>query len=475
MITRNNILTEYPRISQSILPAPLQQVEFDFVAENFDLINEDEDIGKFIDTFIEKLNEAIEKSGKQGKSGKSGKSEKSAKTKLPKSQKSPKPKREPKPKPPKQGNPVSQMPVEVVFIKTYCGWADKVKTKTQVYTFIKRLQKAIAERKIRKTSEYAPQIEYMQKRLIEFHNNMKSGTKTYEIPAAKLSELKEKCNMRWADHVVIIRQYINILNNSKTGLKEKSQRLLKKIEASEFSSEAKTAIANITKSLKDYMNGKTDAPEINEMALQGLYGLSGIGGLGNINLLPANSPENLIVPATTFKNASFNLMGFTGKWLQLFGDPSVPFKAMIWGTGGSGKSTLAIDLARYLAANLNKRVLYVSNEEGAGATFHEKMSRMNAFTNNLFIVKELPKRLVEYDFVFCDSANSMQMELSAYEALTKQYPFLSWVLMFQTTKDGNFLGTKDWQHAVDVEIYCDNGKAKALKSRFGGKDEVNIF
>jgi hypothetical protein len=73
---------------------------------------------------------------------------------------------------------------------------------------------------------------------------MRSGTKTYEIPAAKLSELKEKCNMRWADHVVVIRQYINILNDTKTGLKEKSQKLLKKIEASEFSSEAGNAITN---------------------------------------------------------------------------------------------------------------------------------------------------------------------------------------------------------------------------------------
>jgi hypothetical protein len=166
-----------------------------------------------------------------------------------------------------------------VFIKAYCGWAGKVKTKTQVYTFIKRLQKAIAEKKIRKTSEYAPLIVYLQNRLIAFYNDMKSGTKTYEIPAAKLAELKEACNMRWADHVVIARQFINILNDTKTGLKEKAQKLLKKIEASEFSGDAKDVIANMSKSLKDYLAGKTDAPQITEFALQGLYGLAGFGGL----------------------------------------------------------------------------------------------------------------------------------------------------------------------------------------------------
>jgi hypothetical protein len=508
MITKNNLLTEYPRIYQSILPKALQQEEFDYIAENIDLYDEgDEDICKYVDTFIEKLNEVLKKQSKvktdepkstftrrdvtaevlkiddEKKAGlkpvntseKKPKSQKSSKSS--KSPKPPKPKREPKPRKSKIENEVTELPLPVTFIKSYCGWSGKVKTKTQVYTFIKRLQKAIAEKKIRKTSEYAPQIEYMQSRLIAFYNDMRSGTKTYEIPAAKLSELKEKCNMRWADHVVVIRQYINILNDTKTGLKEKSQRLLKKIEASEFTSEAKAAIANITKSLKDYLNGKTDAPKINEFALQGLYGLAVISGLGSLpvasNISTAN--DNKILSAADFKNASFNLMGFSGKWLQLIGNPSAPFKAMIWGTGGSGKSTLAIEFARYLAGTLGKRVLYVSNEEGAGATFHEKMTRLNAFHPNLFITKILPPRLVEYDFVFCDSANSMQMDIPSFEQKTKLYPYLSWVLLFQTTKDGNFLGEKNWQHAVDVEVYCENGKARALKSRFGGNDEVNVW
>ena len=100
---------------------------------------------------------------------------------------------------------------------------------------------------------------------------------------------------------------------------------------------------------------------------------------------------------------------------------------------------------------------------------------LNAFHPNLFITKTLPPRLVEYDFVFCDSANSMQLDLPKFEQSAKLYPQLSWVLLFQTTKDGNFLGEKNWQHTVDIEVYCENGKAKPLKSRFGGKDTVDAF
>jgi len=58
-ITRKNLLTEYPKIQQSILPKELKREEFDFVIEAFD--DDDENIVEFIDTFIEKLNEVLEK------------------------------------------------------------------------------------------------------------------------------------------------------------------------------------------------------------------------------------------------------------------------------------------------------------------------------------------------------------------------------------------------------------------------------
>ncbi len=492
MITIDNILAEYPKIQQNTLPEPLRQKEFDEIAKNiqYEFHRKDEDIKAYVDTFIEKLNDVLKRGEQAGKNTvQSAISEKKVqpvppkpKEEMPKTKaKAPKPKKEkPEPKPKakkqKQGEEVTEMPVAVTFIKSYCNLHNKPKTKTQIYFLIKRLQKAITEKQIRKTSEYAKPVEYIQDKLVEFYNDMKSGSKTYIIPAAKLAELKGLCNKRWADHVVIIKQYINILNETKTGLKEKAHNLLKKIEESEFADNAQKAVTDITKSLKDYLSGKTSEPQINQMALQGLFGLAGLSGLGELpaaNASPTN--DGKVISTTDFKNTSFKLMGFTGKWLQLIGNPSVPFKAMVWGTGGSGKSTLAIDFAGYLAGSLNKRVLYIANEEGFGASLHEKMTRLKVFYPDLFIANTLPPRLVEYDFVFCDSANSMQMELPKFEQVAKQYPYLSWVLLFQTTKDGNFLGEKNWQHAVDVEVYCEDGKAKALKSRFGGKEMIEVF
>jgi hypothetical protein len=141
MITRNNLLIEYPRIFQSALPEALQQTEFEFIEKNFDLIDEadNEDFAKYVDTFIEKLNKVLEKQAKTPERPTSTftkrdvtaevlktadereTSANKAKQKSPKPKREPKPKKEPKPKPPKikkqTGNEVTEFPLPVTFIK----------------------------------------------------------------------------------------------------------------------------------------------------------------------------------------------------------------------------------------------------------------------------------------------------------------------------------------------------------------------
>jgi hypothetical protein len=539
MITVANLKKEYPHISQHDLPEALQEKNYQDVVEMLEFYKEDGDLRETVDLFVARLNEAV--AAKPAKPAKTVKTVKTAKPKAAKPAKAvkqkavkqakqkavkPKPKAEkPKAKPPqkvekpkrkaekpqasKESKPsggalpvkkASQIPVELNFIKKFVNLQNRVKSKTQIYTLVRTLQKAIVEKLIRKTSPYASQIEYIQNFLVRFHNGMRGSTLTVVIPEARHAELSKLCAVTWADHVKVIRAFINILNATKTGLKEKARALLSKIENQRFPENARPAIASIRRSLSDYLSGKTDAPLVKEMTLAGLYGLAGGNGLGfapdtpsdgaSSNASPdAPAPADTSAPAAApstpapgavvsspaFKNASFKTMGFTGRWAQLIGDPTEPFRMMIWGTGGSGKSTLAIELAKYIAKDLNRRVLYVANEEGAGATLHEKMTRLGAFHPNLFIAATVPPRLMEYDFVFIDSVSSAGIDLTRFEEAAKAYPRLSWALMFQTTKDGNFLGDKNWQHAVDVEIYTFEGRAKALKNRFGGKEEITVF
>lgn len=69
----------------------------------------------------------------------------------------------------------------------------------------------------------------------------------------------------------------------------------------------------------------------------------------------------------------------------------------------------------------------------------------------------------------------MNIGLETMIRLSEQYPKISWVWLFQTTKEGAFRGDQNWQHLVDAEIYCSNGKARTLKNRFGGKEQSDIY
>jgi hypothetical protein len=58
---------------------------------------------------------------------------------------------------------------DVQFIRRYTLMDGKVKTQAQVLTLIHSLQKAILERRIRKTSPYAAEIKTMQEQLIKLY------------------------------------------------------------------------------------------------------------------------------------------------------------------------------------------------------------------------------------------------------------------------------------------------------------------
>jgi len=63
-ITIENITTEYPKFKQIDLPKALKSEEYSFVKENLDLYNDDEDIKKYMNTFVLKLNEISAKQKK---------------------------------------------------------------------------------------------------------------------------------------------------------------------------------------------------------------------------------------------------------------------------------------------------------------------------------------------------------------------------------------------------------------------------
>jgi hypothetical protein len=262
----------------------------------------------------------------------------------------------------------------------------------------------------------------------------------------------------------------------KSGVKDKAKKLLSDIENSNMNpgEVMKHKIVDIKKSLHDYLSGKTDVAEVSESVLNGLNGLAGCGCEAPKEKRQRIKPGK-IISSSDLAGITFNLMGFTGKWEELIGDPSDRFMTMIYGGPGSGKSTLALEFAHYIAKDHGKRVLYIAHEEKIGQTIQDKLTRLKAFHKNLYIVDKLPANLEGYDFLFIDSVNSHGLVPLDIEKLISKYPKLSLAYVCQTTKDGNFRGSKEWEHMADVVVHANNGVARTEKNRFGGRGEIKVW
>jgi predicted ATP-dependent serine protease len=212
---------------------------------------------------------------------------------------------------------------------------------------------------------------------------------------------------------------------------------------------------------------------VSSKELNGLQGI--VAGCACDELHGINStPRNTIMSSTDIVNLEFEKLGFQGKWLNLIGDPSSGFTAMIFGKPKMGKSYLAVDFAGYLARN-HGTVLYVAREEGIDDTLQQKLKDKNVAHPDLYVGDFLPEDLGAYDFVFLDSVNKLRLSPEELDAFKKEYPETSFIYIFQTTKLGNFRGGNEFQHDVDVVIeVAEKGKAIQF-GRFNQGGAIDIF
>jgi hypothetical protein len=237
-------------------------------------------------------------------------------------------------------------------------------------------------------------------------------------------------------------------------------------------------------SLQSYIKtaGTPKVLQVQEATLNGIQkALDGCGcgghyhGLDGIEAIETDQvPPDTVMSSMDFARMQFKTLGFIGKWLQLIGDPSSNFTAMVFGKPKMGKSYLCVDFAGYLARNHGK-VLYVANEEGLDYTLQEKLNDKNVKHPNLYVTATLPARLDDYDFIFLDSVNRLGLTPEDLRALKAQYPTKSFIYIFQATKQGNFRGENSFQHDVDVVIEVpEKGKAVQM-GRFNQGGQLDIF
>jgi hypothetical protein len=383
-------------------------------------------------------------------------------------------KRKEKPQP-EQPMWVERMPEELRLIKRYVNLDGKTKTKEEILRFINSLQKAIVEKRIRKTSPYAEQIKYVQEKLIDVYNNMKGKIKLELKPETAEAFRKLTGGEKVMASIGFIKRYIAM--NEKPGMKEKARQLLEQINRSYDKGKIMdndpyiVEIQELKKNLKSFITDKSiKTLEIERATLNGLEGILGCAcqTMNGIDGKPG------IMNSMDFANMEFDTLGFRGKWLDLIGDPSSNFTAMVYGKPKMGKSYLCIEFAGYLARNHGK-VLYVAKEEGLDMTLQKKLNEKAVAHPNLYVSSYLPTSLDSYDFIFLDSVNRLGLEPTDLNKMKAKNPSKSFVFIFQSTKDGNFRGANSFQHDVDVVIEVPR-KGKAVQmGRFNQGGEVSIF
>jgi hypothetical protein len=386
-----------------------------------------------------------------------------------------------------RAKPVEQIEEEVKFIKRYVLLHGKEKTREQVLSFINSLQKAIVEKRIRKSSQYAEQIKYIQNSLIKVYNKMGKSTSLL-IRDNVLDEMLEVAGSEKVRlSISYLKRYIGMQGKEIT--KEKADKLLQIITGALDNEKIGNNDPYIEKlkrmlsSLRSYVNDTTtpDTLPIHEATLAGIQraldgcgcgkhcNIPGLEGFENAQLTP-----DTVMNSMDFAKVQFNTLGFTGKWLALIGDPSSNFTAMVFGKPKMGKSFLCIDFAGYLARNHGK-VLYVAKEEGLDLTLQEKLNDKNVKHPNLYVTGSLPTNITNYDFIFLDSVNRLGLTAEDLRVLKTKYPLKSFIYIFQSTKQGNFRGENSFQHDVDVVIEVPE-KGKAIQmGRFNQGGEMPIF
>lgn len=184
------------------------------------------------------------------------------------------------------------------------------------------------------------------------------------------------------------------------------------------------------------------------------------------NPQPATSLHG-IVDATTLAGVNFRTFELQEPYKTDFHKINSDTQIMLWGSPGHGKTVYALKFAQYVAEVLGLNTLYIAHEEFGRSTFSEKLRQHNIGHANLKFTATLNQTQIDqFDAIFFDSINSLEMTLADYRRLVKAHPGKLYVLIVQSTKDGDFRGGNNWEHEVDVAGEIRNRKLILHKNRF---------
>ncbi len=178
----------------------------------------------------------------------------------------------------RKANEVALLPLEIKIIRRYLNMHSKKVTERQVSLLYKVIQKAAAEKTIRKSSKYAGEIVKIGNDLASTYKQMNS-TCVFEVPTSlygKLKKISESYGVTPA--VALIKRFVNLYG---TITVEKAKRLLTSIrnaknnEKVTRSDKSYTKLNQVQKHLESYLD--SDKLMVTKVQLNGLKGIANVG------------------------------------------------------------------------------------------------------------------------------------------------------------------------------------------------------
>lgn len=156
------------------------------------------------------------------------------------------------------------------------------------------------------------------------------------------------------------------------------------------------------------------------------------------------------VGADKLAQVDYSVIPLNPKYKEMFERLHSDNNLMISGEPGHGKTVLLLQFAQYLA-EIGLNVLYISEEEYGKSTLSDKIREFNIGHPNLDFAGDLDESIIQYyNAIFYDSISSMNLSAADIKRLDKKFPNRIFVLIVQTTKDGDFKGGREWEHLVDI-------------------------
>ena len=170
-----------------------------------------------------------------------------------------------------------------------------------------------------------------------------------------------------------------------------------------------------------------------------------------------SSPKNKLM------QMQFDSLDLDQGWEKFMQNPAKNMKVAIWGKPKNGKTAGSLQLADYLSKF--GKVLYNFADQGFNKSTQDlwKMSGLanneNAEPSDVQTLDALEKEIAtgKYTFVFIDMISDYinKENIKPYEfkeRFMKKYPNVSFILIFEVTKGGDFKGDQGWTHIVDAIV-----------------------